>query len=56
MAGGGPFDVRVFVDVKYITSNELRDFRLVFLIQMEFTYVLRQFDIYHTSEYVTYPR
>jgi hypothetical protein len=40
--------------MKHITSNELRDFRLGFLFQMEFTYVSRQFNIsyfricYHT--------
>ena len=45
MAGGGPGDVRVFVDVNNIASNELRDFGLGFLLQMEFTYILRQFDI-----------
>ena len=27
--------------MKHITSNELRDFRLGFLLQMEFTYALR---------------
>ena len=55
-AGRAPGDVRLFVDVKYITSNELGDFRFIFLIQMEFTYILRQFNIPILPEYVTYPQ
>ena len=41
--------------MKHITSNELCDFRLGFLPQMEFTYVLRQLDIPYFKYITTYP-
>ena len=41
-------DVRVFLDVKHITSNELLDFGLGSLLHLEFTCILRsvQYTIY----------
>ena len=51
--GGGPGNVRSFVDVKDITSNELRDLRLGFLLEMEFTYTLRQLDVFIISNIIS---
>ena len=47
-------DVRVLLDVKHITSSELLDFGLGFLLHLEFTYILRsvQYTIYFRIGYV----
>ena len=52
--GRGPGDVRGFVDVEHITSNELRDFRLGFLLQMEFTYVFKVESVQYTILQIRY--
>jgi hypothetical protein len=46
IVGGAPGDERIFVDMNHITSNDLDDLaRLGLILQMEFTYLLYEFNI-----------